>query len=211
MDLVLVVAGPVQIMATIATIDKVLSMTIQCKCGVEWASILYGNTCAKCGDIRPAINPIRKTIDLNAHRNEILDMHSTLQSAFSDVQYRTAVEGEFIGSIATTSTQPEAKDLNLDIQALAKILKDQRELETEHNEILKEVAEILKFQNRECQNGEFVVYLGEVESLYQQVKEKRRLMKRSVHFPIFPPVLERSVIGFAKRSVIGFAISSVDL
>lgn len=194
------VAGPVQIIATIATINQGLSMTIQCKCGVEWASILYGNTCAKCGDIRPAINPIRKTIDLNAHRKEILDMHSTLQSefsAFSDVQFKTAVEGDFIQLTGTASTQSEAKDLNLDIQALAKNLKEQREIEIEHNEILKEVAKILKYQNRECQDGEFVVYLGEVESLYQQVKEKRMLMKRSAYLPHLPylmPFSERNII-----------------
>jgi len=145
-------------------------MTIKCKCGVEWASILYGNSCGKCGDIRPEINPTRKTINLNAYRNEIMDMHSTVEGIFSEACHLNV---GFQGTLDVKSTQSKNKNIYTDLQFLADILKNQRDLEKEHNEILKEVAQILISQNRPCIDGGFIVFVGEVEELYKQVKEKR--------------------------------------
>lgn len=155
----------------------------KCKCGVEWASMLYGSTCGRCGDKRPKVNfpknaiadavpsVDRQTI-IAAQRQEIKELHESIDSIFFNDNKKFL---ELACKLDIKSTA--VHENSMDLENLRKVLETQANLEKEHNEILKEVAQILIANHRQCPDGNFIVYMGEVDFLYKQVKAKRELSK----------------------------------
>lgn len=185
-------------------------MTIKCKCGVEWASMLYGSICGRCGDKRPeanfaktaladAVPSVDRQTIIAAQRQEIKELHSSIESIFFNNDSKKFLD---LGHKCELKSTAEPEKI-IDFENLRKVLETQAKLEEEHNEILKEVAQILIAKNRQCPDGAFIVYMGEVDLLYQQVKAKREISKRVMPtMPFMYKFRQRSSLAFIKFNAV---------
>ncbi|WP_151765771.1 hypothetical protein [Acinetobacter colistiniresistens] len=158
----------------------------QCKCGVAWDSMLYGNTCGRCGEERPVMYaksvpstdiPFVESLvsdrikTIMGQRQEIRELHESIDAIF------TGPNSDYLGLDRTVKiTSTEAPDPNI-VQNALKAAQELLERQKEHDEILKEVAQILIAQNRPSVDGKITVYSFEVDELYLQVKRRRDLKK----------------------------------
>lgn len=130
-------------------------MSLTCKCGVAWDSMLYGSTCAKCGENSP----------LNAQEHvtpwamqDYLNLRTRRMSKEDIVILNTC-------SMPTvTPREPVLENIIADMKAVAA---EMEAMENEHEEILKGVAKIV------IERGMKTITNIEAQMLYDQVKEAR--------------------------------------
>lgn len=161
-----------------------------CKCGVDWDSMLYGRKCGQCGEERPVMyakpvssNDIPFVESLISDRiNSILGQRQEIKELYQAIDLSfTGANRDYIDLNHTVNvTSTAAPDPNI-IQNALKAMEELSEQQKEHDEILKEVAQIIIAQNRPSFDGKITVYGYEVEELYQQVKHKRELKMKLIH------------------------------
>lgn len=140
-----------------------------CKCGVQWSSILYGETCAKCGDHRP-LTPIAKAMNVTHPEPQLTAPQIVERGVLLGRRGRSPYPdlcGLMNVSNSTASTTLDKNKISQSIKDLEAMLTKQQEIEREHESILLEVANILRTK------GVTQVTNVEVDYLYRHVQEMR--------------------------------------